>query len=42
MTLNAMQPDIIVVRHYDAGAAQEVNCGVINAGDGPHEQLKHW
>ena len=41
MTLNAMQPDIIVVRHYDAGAvkllSEKVNCGVINAGDGPHE-----
>ena len=32
MTLNAMQPDIIVVRHYDAGAvkllSEKVNCGV--------------
>ena len=41
MTLNAMQPDIIVVRHHDAGAvqllAEKVNCSVINAGDGPHE-----
>ncbi len=41
MTLNAMQPDILVVRHYDAGAvkllSEKVNCGVINAGDGPHE-----
>ena len=41
MTLNAMQPDIIVVRHHDAGAvkllSEKVNCGVINAGDGPHE-----
>ena len=41
MTLNAMQPDILVVRHQDAGAvkllAEKVNCGVINAGDGPHE-----
>jgi len=41
MTLNAMQPDLIVVRHNDAGAVQllseKVNCGVINAGDGPHE-----
>ena len=41
MTLNAMQPDIIVVRHNDAGAvkllSEKVNCGVINAGDGPHE-----
>ncbi len=41
MTLNAMQPDILVVRHNDAGAvkllSEKVNCGVINAGDGPHE-----
>ena len=41
MTLNAMQPDIIVVRHNDAGAvkllSEKVKCGVINAGDGPHE-----
>ncbi len=41
MTLNAMQPDIIVVRHNDAGAvkllSEKVNCSVINAGDGPHE-----
>ena len=41
MTLNAMQPDILVVRHPDAGAVQllseKVNCSVINAGDGPHE-----
>ena len=41
MTLNAMQPDIIVVRHNDAGAvkllSEKVNCSIINAGDGPHE-----
>ena len=41
MTLNAMQPDIIVVRHNDAGAvkllSEKVHCSVINAGDGPHE-----
>ena len=41
MTLNAMQPNIIVVRHNDAGAvkllSEKVNCSVINAGDGPHE-----
>ena len=41
MTLNAMQPDILVVRHNDAGSkkllSEKVNCGVINAGDGPHE-----
>ena len=41
MTLNAMHPDIIVVRHYAAGAvellAQKVDCSVINAGDGAHQ-----
>jgi aspartate carbamoyltransferase catalytic subunit len=41
MTLNAMHPDILVVRHSDAGAvtllSNHVNCGVINAGDGSHE-----
>ena len=41
MTLNAMQPHILVVRHQDAGAVKlfyaKVKCGVINAGDGPHE-----
>ncbi|MCP4382759.1 MAG: aspartate carbamoyltransferase catalytic subunit [Hyphomicrobiales bacterium] len=41
MTLNAMRPDILVVRHYAAGAvellAQKVSCSVINAGDGVHE-----
>ena len=41
MTLNAMHPDVIVVRHPDAGAvrllANHVNCSVINAGDGSHE-----
>ncbi|KQT48830.1 aspartate carbamoyltransferase catalytic subunit [Aureimonas sp. Leaf454] len=41
MTLNAMHPDILVVRHHAAGAvallAQKVGCAVINAGDGVHE-----
>jgi len=41
MTLNAMHPDIIVVRHQDSGASnllsQKVNCTVINAGDGRRE-----
>ena len=41
MTLNAMHPDIIVVRHQDSGAAnllsQIVNCSVLNAGDGRRE-----
>ena len=40
-TLNAMHPDLIVVRHHAAGAvhllAQKVDCSVINAGDGAHE-----
>jgi aspartate carbamoyltransferase catalytic subunit len=41
MTLNAMRPDILVVRHHAAGAvellSQKVGCSVINAGDGAHE-----
>lgn len=41
MTLNAMHPDILVIRHECAGAAallaQKVSCAVINAGDGAHE-----
>jgi aspartate carbamoyltransferase catalytic subunit len=41
ITLNAMHPDIIVVRHHASGAvellAQKVDCSVINAGDGSHE-----
>ena len=41
MTLNAMHPDILVVRHSSAGAAallaQKVGCAVINAGGGAHE-----
>ena len=40
-TLNAMRPDIIVVRHAQAGAvhllARKVDCSVVNAGDGAHE-----
>src|SRR6202140_350111 len=40
-TLNAMRPDIIVVRHAQAGAvhllAKKVDCAVVNAGDGAHE-----
>ena len=39
--LEAMQPDIIVVRHSHSGTAQMVSqfiqCPVINAGDGFHE-----
>jgi aspartate carbamoyltransferase catalytic subunit len=41
MTLNAMRPDILVVRHPDSGAvnllSQKVDCSVINGGDGSHE-----
>jgi len=40
-TLNAMQPDVIVVRHSAAGAvellSQKVGCSVVNGGDGAHE-----
>ena len=40
-TLNAMRPDIIVVRHHAAGAAellaQKIDCSVVNAGDGAHQ-----
>src|SRR6478735_9678824 len=40
-TLNAMRPDIIVVRHHAAGAvnllARKVSCSVVNAGDDAHE-----
>ena len=41
LTLNAMHPDLLVVRHPQSGAvdllAQKVNCAVLNAGDGRHE-----
>src|SRR5437016_14156601 len=41
MTLNAMHPDVLVVRHPESGAVQllseKVDCAVINAGDGGHE-----
>jgi aspartate carbamoyltransferase catalytic subunit len=41
ITLNAMHPDILVVRHHASGAvellAHKVDCSVINAGDGAHE-----
>jgi aspartate carbamoyltransferase catalytic subunit len=40
-TLNAMRPDLLVLRHGSSGAAellsQKVDCAVINAGDGKHE-----
>src|SRR3954462_7937707 len=41
VTLNAMHPDLIVMRHHASGAvellSQKVDCSVINAGDGQHE-----
>jgi aspartate carbamoyltransferase catalytic subunit len=40
LTLQAMAPDLIVIRHSSSGAAQflaeRLACGVINAGDGWH------
>ena len=40
-TLNAMRPDILVVRHQDSGAVEllsrKLDCCVVNAGDGSHE-----
>jgi len=40
-TLNAMRPDILIVRHQNSGAtsmlARKVDCCVVNAGDGAHE-----
>jgi aspartate carbamoyltransferase catalytic subunit len=40
-TLNAMRPDMLVVRHQDSGAAEllarKLDCSVVNAGDGSHE-----
>ena len=40
-TLNAMNPDLLVIRHSASGApallSQKVSCAVINAGDGTHE-----
>lgn len=41
LTLNAMHPDLLVVRHPQSGAvnllAEKVTCSVLNAGDGRHE-----
>ncbi len=41
MTLNAMHPDLLVMRHHASGAvellARKVDGSVINAGDGSHE-----
>lgn len=40
-TLNAMHPDVLVMRHADSGAqkllAEKMDCAVINAGDGRAE-----
>lgn len=40
-TLEAMRPDVIVIRHPSSGAAlyasQKVGCSIVNAGDGTHE-----
>ena len=39
--LEAMNPDIVIIRHSSSGAphllAQNINCSIINAGDGAHE-----
>ena len=39
-TLEAMHPDVVVIRHASSGAAayvaSKLDCGVINAGDGMH------
>ena len=44
MTLNAMHPDVLVVRHGSSGAvkllSEKVNCAVINAGDGHLDGLQ--
>lgn len=41
LTLNAMNPDLLVVRHPNSGSvellSEKVNCAVLNAGDGRHE-----
>ena len=40
-TLNAMKPDLLIVRHPHSGApllfAEYLSCSIINAGDGRHE-----
>ena len=40
LTLQAMHPDLIVIRHKQSGAAkfvsEKVDCSVVNAGDGTH------
>lgn len=39
--LDAMRPDVIILRHPSSGAAQflaeRVSCAIVNAGDGAHE-----
>ena len=41
MTLNAMRPDVLIVRHSASGGAKllsrKVDCAVVNAGDGMHQ-----
>jgi aspartate carbamoyltransferase catalytic subunit len=41
LTLDAMHPDVIVIRHGSSGAvqliAEKLRCPVLNAGDGRHE-----
>lgn len=41
LTLNAMRPDVLVIRHDRSGAvaliASKMDCPVLNAGDGRHE-----
>lgn len=41
VTLNAMHPDVLVVRHPQSGAvkllSEKVRCAVVNGGDGSHE-----
>ena len=41
MTLNAIHPDALVIRHAESGAvkllSEKMNCPVLNAGDGSHE-----
>ncbi|MAK60871.1 MAG: aspartate carbamoyltransferase catalytic subunit [Ponticaulis sp.] len=41
MTLNAMEPDLLVIRHGASGGvrllSRKVDCAVVNAGDGTHE-----
>ena len=40
-TIEAMRPDVVVIRHGASGApqfvARHVSCGVVNGGDGAHE-----